>query len=495
MVAAPESGKTAIAKARAFFDDSPPMSVLWLKRTAALLFFLVCAASVRADLSISGVVSPSSINVNETATYTITLANTNLITIINPTLVSQFPSSARIISVTNVPSSVFTTSVITTNAGQVVFSLSQLQPGTSSQITMTLQPTVRGSFTNTFTASATGYVPVVNQLVVSVATLNSDLGLAVSAFPSTAIANDYVTYTSVVTNSGPGAASGVAVTTKLPTNVTVIAVSPTGHHSVSNRFLTLNVGTLTNGQASQFQVTAQLAPGTNTFTHTVSSIDTTDSNAGNNSITSAVNVAPFVPADIQIVSLSNRPEWDPARALFDEVITIKNVSTGALGNIHLIATDLTSTNKIWVLGGTNAGHPFFLATNILNAGESADITVEMFFAKRQPVDVTFIAAGIPTATVVTNSTATNIVNFTNIFNLSTNGTLAFNVQGPTNASFSVLYATNVVDLIPPATNAVRTAPIIATNGLVTITPPLPPPPTGVSNDVTTTRFYRVIQNP
>jgi len=458
------------------------MRAFSLKRVLALLCLCFLCAPARAQLSVTSTATSSTINVNETVTFNITVQNPTAIEADNAVIQSRFPTTAVIVSETTSSPSALVTSQVTTNAGAVNVALSGIPGSSAATISIALRPTRAGAFTNTIVVAAEGFVAVTNKLVVTVNGLNADLTLTFAGVPTTAIANDWATYSATVTNRGPETANGVTVTSTLPTNVTLIAVSPAGHHTLVNRSLVLNMGTLTNGQSSQFLVTVQLgAVGTNAFVNTVQSTDTNDPSSANNTTTTTVIVAPYVPQNIRIVALSDFV-YDQNVSLFNQVVTIQNVSTSALANIHLIVTNLTVTNKLWVISGTNAAHPFLMLTNILIPGETQDVNMQFFFAKRQPVSVDYVAAGIVTKIVLTNT-----------FSVATNGTLAFRLNSISNRNYSVIYGTNVTDLIAPATNAVRTTAVVATNGTLTLVAPAPPLPEGTNT--TSTRFFQVIQNP
>lgn len=449
----------------------------------AALFLAACCANARADLSIVGTANHSTINLGETIVYIISVQNDSAIAAQNVVISSTFPGNAVIIRATNSIVSPLVTSLVTTNRGLVNLTLSNLPGSSAIQLIIELQPGTAGSFTNSLSAAANGLVSSTGEIVVTVGRLNTDLKLTTTALPSSALAGDYLTFNVAVVNLGPSTANGVTITSVLPTNTMLISVIPTGHSAFANRVLTLSVGTLTNGATTNFTVTIQPgAAGSFIVTNSVQAADIADLTTSNNSTAASINIAPFVPTDIKIVSLSDFV-YNQNTALFDQIVTLSNTSTSTLFNIHLIATNLASSNKLWNVAGTNAAHPFVLLDLQLAPGEMAQTTVEFFFAKRAPSPVAIIAAG--QATTFSSISVTNL-------SLSASGDLSLQVPAVTNRTYSVLYATNVVDLILPATNAVRTTGTVATNGSVTLIVPAPPLPT--TNSPTTTRFVRVIEN-
>ena len=99
------------------------MRAFSFKQAAAIFLFLLFCAQARADLSIEYTWGPTNLNVNETISYTVKVSNTNALVILTPTVVSEFPSTATLVSATNVPSSAVVTTITTTNSGRLTFEI------------------------------------------------------------------------------------------------------------------------------------------------------------------------------------------------------------------------------------------------------------------------------------------------------------------------------------------------------------------------------------
>ncbi len=82
----------------------------------------------------------------------------------------------------------------------------------------------------------------------------ADLALSVSG-PTNLIVNSNLVYNLVVSNAGPGTATGVVISNRIPANVTFI--SATGGVTPTNGILLLNIGSLTVGSAGFAQISVQ----------------------------------------------------------------------------------------------------------------------------------------------------------------------------------------------------------------------------------------------
>ena len=126
----------------------------------------------------------------------------------------------------------------------------------------------------------------------------ADVGVAKTASPSSVAVGGTVTYTSVVTNNGPGVATGVAFGDVLPAGQTAFSATTTQGSCSGSTTITCAIGTLDVGASATvvIRVTAATA-GSFTNTATIGA-DQADQNVGaNNTSTAAVVVtAPPTPA-------------------------------------------------------------------------------------------------------------------------------------------------------------------------------------------------------
>jgi uncharacterized repeat protein (TIGR01451 family) len=244
-------------------------------------------------LAITG--APNPITVGNNVTYTITVTDNGPENATGVTVTDVLPAGATFVSSS---SSQGTTTVAN---GVLTGALGGVNNGGSATVTLVLTTTQTGSLSDTATVTAdqvdnnlsnnTGTATV---NVVSLAQ-SADLSVTNSGSPNPVYANTPLTYTMVVTNNGPAAATGVKLTDPFPANVTFVSASTTkGTVSHGNGVLTANIGDLANGDSAT--VTLVVLPNTNAVgtlndTATVTG-DQADQNLGNNSATATVTVNP-----------------------------------------------------------------------------------------------------------------------------------------------------------------------------------------------------------
>jgi uncharacterized repeat protein (TIGR01451 family) len=130
--------------------------------------------------------------------------------------------------------------------------------------------------------------------VTQVGNAPADLGITKTPSPGPYGTGGTLTYTLVVTNNGPNAASGVTVTDTLPAGTTFQSSTPAGVCSGTTT-ITCNAGTVANGGTATFTLTITLpsTPGPITNTATVTAApQNPDANPSNNTAMSTITVIP-----------------------------------------------------------------------------------------------------------------------------------------------------------------------------------------------------------
>jgi uncharacterized repeat protein (TIGR01451 family) len=128
----------------------------------------------------------------------------------------------------------------------------------------------------------------------------ADMALGMTALPNPVIAGNNLTYNMAVTNIGPSITTNVIVTQVLPTNVTVVSVSPSqGSFTEQSSVITFSLGPMAARDRATLVVTVQPnVAGTIVSTATVSS-EQPDFNPGNNSVSVQTLVTPAT-ADLAV---------------------------------------------------------------------------------------------------------------------------------------------------------------------------------------------------
>jgi len=114
-----------------------------------------------------------------------------------------------------------------------------------------VRPSAQGTLTNTCVVAANETDPNTDNNAATVLTtvdpIQADLILSMTDAPDPLWNGNNVTYTITLTNAGPAAASGVAVTNLLPPGVSVVSASPSGYVVSGSVLAFTNLGSLAVG--------------------------------------------------------------------------------------------------------------------------------------------------------------------------------------------------------------------------------------------------------
>jgi uncharacterized repeat protein (TIGR01451 family) len=177
-----------------------------------------------ADLFLRKSASPSPAFVGTPLTYTLVVTNVGLETAPSVMITDTLPAS-----VTFKVASVNQGSCGQPSGGKVVCAVGSVPPTQTITVTLVVTPTASGVITNSAIVSGGPTDPSGNNsaTISTTVILAADLGLSKRAAPSPALVNDPFTYTLVVTNAGPSAASGVTLVDTLPVSISFISAGAT----------------------------------------------------------------------------------------------------------------------------------------------------------------------------------------------------------------------------------------------------------------------------
>ena len=207
----------------------------------------------QADLTLTKTASPSSVPVDGTVTYTLTVANAGPNAATGVVITDRVPAALDPVSAPDC-SYAAATGVVTCDVGT-------LAAGASASRTVTLRAGPRAAGQTAVNAASvtateadptpadtTARAPVtVGQQV--------DLRLVKTASAASVEAGSTLSYTFVVTNAGPSAATGVVVDDALPAGVTPLGATPSqGACTVTATAVSCSLGTLAAGGAAQVVV-------------------------------------------------------------------------------------------------------------------------------------------------------------------------------------------------------------------------------------------------
>ncbi len=422
--------------------------------------------------------SPASVTLGNNITYVINITNLTGGTL-NTTVTDSFPASAIFISATN---NLFATT--SNSPGQIVFFL----PGFSTvplQITVVLQPTNSGLFTNTV---GIGSPIVTNTLTTNTVTpvnsLSTTLNVAVALPTNAVLVNDWITYDVTVTNPGANSATTVVLSNTLPTGATLISVSPTNSaYTLTNGAMVFNLGTLASKAGQTFAIKVQpTVAGTNVFLDSVTSSRSFPAMVTNNLV-----VAPFDTTQLLVTNISNT-NYDPQVGLLEQSVTVTSISTNTISGLRVVIAGLPTNlpyNVAYNAVGTNNGNPFVEYAGTLAAAQSVALELEYARANINVPGLQFTAVPIvPPTNALASGTAFAI---TNIFKLPS-GFIMIEFPATQGRTYAILYANN-----SGMSNAMQAQPSIVAPGNQVQWIDFGPPETISTPISTNSRFYQVIQ--
>jgi uncharacterized repeat protein (TIGR01451 family)/CSLREA domain-containing protein len=215
-----------------------------------------------ADLVVSKTATPTVVLAGQVVTYVVTVTNTGPSTANNVVITDVLQGGATFGGVV-ATSGGATLSSSTSTA--VTFTVSALPVGGLAVVVYSIIAPPTGTITNTVTVAATEFDP---QPANNTATVTTPVipvaNLSISKAPSfpTAIAGTItpsaqLTYTILVTNSGPSSANSVTVTDNLPAGLTFVSATGSGWScSNSGQTVTCTVSSLSMGAAPAIQIVA-----------------------------------------------------------------------------------------------------------------------------------------------------------------------------------------------------------------------------------------------
>ncbi|HEX7149892.1 MAG TPA: hypothetical protein VF618_00275 [Thermoanaerobaculia bacterium] len=250
------------------------------------------AGTPLADLAVTKS-GPATIIAGSPATYTITVTNNGPSDAVNVTLTDLVPA-LTFVSFTQLSGPAFNCNTA------VQCSIATFVNGATAAFELVVEP--ESSFTNTARVRSPTSDPTLGNNSASVTTtiLGADLHITKSSPPGPFAGGSNLTYTIVVRNDGPAAATEVRVTDFLPAGTTLVSASP---GCAGGPVVTCLVGSLASGATATLNLTVTL-PSTGGPVANTASVTSAqpDSDPTDNASTSIVQVVGASAADIPALS-------------------------------------------------------------------------------------------------------------------------------------------------------------------------------------------------
>ena len=217
-----------------------------------------------------------------------------------------------------------------------------------------------------------------------------DVGVSLADAPDPVDAGSSLTYTATVTNAGPDAAAGVALTDNLPASATFVSASPSCTYSSGTHSVSCDLGTIAAGGSTAPTIT--VTPGSaGSLNNTVNVTAVgNDPNAANNSSSASTTVNAVAGADLNLtMSPANAAKIDQG-STFSYVLTVLNQGPDSDPSVTVTDTlpgNVTPAGAATTTSGSCSGTTTVTcALGAMNANDVATITIPVT-APAQPQTV------------------------------------------------------------------------------------------------------------
>jgi len=237
-------------------------------------------------------------------------------------------------------------SYFTAEGSQVTFNLGYLAPGAGALLTVAVQPPVRGTITNTVSATTSSAEPTTtNNNATALTTVNApaqpaDIMVSVESLPGLVVDDQLFTNTVTVFNAGPGPATNVLLTNFVASGLTLISSSASagGCTPPIGGLILCNLLSLQpNAQATVRLVLRGAVPGVYTNLSAAGAADF-DPQRTNNAALAINTILPSLVADLS-VSVVDSPDPVVAGEHFTNLVSVFNAGPSN-------ATGVVLTNRL-----------------------------------------------------------------------------------------------------------------------------------------------------
>jgi len=320
------------------------------------------------DLAVTKSVNNATPNVGTNVTYTIQVTNNGASTATGVVISDLLPAGLTYVSST--PSQGIYTS------GTGAWAVGTLANAASATLTIVATVTQAGTISNTAAVSASNQPDpnsANNSASASLSVQAADLAVTKSVNNATPNVGTNVTYTIQVTNNGPSAATGVAISDLLPAGLTYVSSTPSQGTYTSGTGAWA-VGSLANGASASLTIVATVTQaGAISNSAGVSASDQPDLVTGNNSSTSVLNGQQ---ADLAVTkSVNNATPNVGANVTFTVQVTNNGPSaTTGVALSDLLPAGLTYVSSTSSQGSYTSGSGVWTVGVLANSA-SATLTI------------------------------------------------------------------------------------------------------------------------
>ena len=409
-----------------------------------------------ANLAVTKTVNDATPALNDIVTFTVTVTNGGPDAAQSVSVADALPAGLSLVSATP--------SVGSYAAG--IWTVGNLANGGSANLQLLAQVTSHLAITNTAAASSSTFDPVAANNADSATVNVPDADLAVTKTvnnPTPALGTN-VAFTVTLTNNGPNAAVGVAVTDALPAGLTLVSATPSaGTYSLG----IWNVGTVANGASPTLVIVATVTSHTQITNTATAAATTYDPVGANNAASASVDVPD---ANLAVTKTVNNPT--PAiNTNVTFTVTVTNNGPDAAQGASV--ADLLPAGLAFVSAtpstGTYASGPGVWTVGNLANGASATLSIVATVTTHTAVTNTATASSATYDPTPGNDTASATVNVpdANLAVTKTVDTATPDVGGNvtftvtvSNAGPDTAQAATVIDVLPAGLSLVSSTPSV-----------------------------------
>ncbi len=344
-----------------------------------------------ADLSVTLTDSPDPVDAGQNLVYTATVRNIGPNIATGVTLTDVLPAGVIFVSAGA------SQGTVNQSAGVVSVQLGILPAGATATVTIVVKPSIIGTLNNSVVVAANEFDPdLANNTaqadtMVNPPAVSSDLQQTLSAAPDPVIAGQPITYTAVITNAGPDAATAVLWNDPLPAGTSFVSGSASqGTVSLGAGVVVASLGNLPAGAGATVTVVLRPSVAGLLTNSTVVFGNEFDPNVTNNTATTITTVVqPLVLISAAGAILTGESFSPPDGAIeVGETVTVQFAlqNQGMTGTSNAVATLISGNGVINPSGaqnygviapGSNVSRPFsFTATNVPGGVIGARLVVQ-----------------------------------------------------------------------------------------------------------------------
>ncbi|HEX6096204.1 MAG TPA: DUF11 domain-containing protein [Thermoanaerobaculia bacterium] len=341
-----------------------------------------------ADISVTNSDAPDPVAPGDTITYTQSITNNGPDAAANATFSQSTPAGTTFQSL--VAPAGWTCGTPAVGAtGAITCSKASMAVSESGTFTLVVNVTGTGTITSTVTGGSSANDPdpadnTASVTTTSIGPASADLSITKTTPAATAPDGSTITYTIVVTNNGPDAATNVEMTDTLPATLLFRSITePAGFDCTTpavgtSGTITCTAATLANGASRTFTLVVEANGTSGSVTNSAAvSSDATDGNPGNSGSTSSgVTLVP-AEADLEITKTTASTVATPG-ATVTYTITVTNAGPSSATNV--VVTDDLPAGLAFISatpsqGTCNASDPVSCNLGTIVNGGSATITL------------------------------------------------------------------------------------------------------------------------